>query len=140
MGEMAERAVLDFMHEMEVEQWDEETVERVVARMTPDASYSVYAWEKPVTGHDAIRAELTRQVPLFRDFRTEIKLIASTGQKVLVERVDSMIFHERPLTQHIAAVYEVADDGQISSWRDYYDSKEITAQLGSEVTTAGSRN
>jgi limonene-1,2-epoxide hydrolase len=35
--------------------------------------------------------------------------------------------------------YEVDDMGKISAWRDYYDSKEITSQYGTDVTTAGSR-
>jgi limonene-1,2-epoxide hydrolase len=124
---------------MEAEHWDAAQVERVLQRMTPDAHYHVYAWEQPVVGHDAIRAEFLRQVPLFRDFRTDITAIASSGGTVLVERVDSMTFRDKPLTQHIAAAYKVDDMGKISAWREYYDSKEITSQYGTDVTTAGSR-
>jgi limonene-1,2-epoxide hydrolase len=65
--------------------------------------------------------------------------IASEGSTVLIEVVDSMMTKKGPLTQHIAAVLELDDDGKISAWREYYDSKEITSQVGASMTTAGQR-
>jgi limonene-1,2-epoxide hydrolase len=65
--------------------------------------------------------------------------MASADNLVLVERLDSMTIGRKPLTVHAAAVFEVDADGKISSWRDYYDSREITSKLGLDALTAGSR-
>ena len=40
-----------------------------------------------------------------------------------------MVVGRKPLTQHIAGVYEVDTEGKISVLRDYYDSKELDTQL-----------
>jgi len=53
-----------------------------------EARYHVFAWEEPFVGHDAIRDELLRQAPGFRDTREEIVNVASVGQTVFVERRD----------------------------------------------------
>ena len=139
MSDQDESSVRAFIKEAESDRWDAALVERMLDRMAPDARYHVYAWERPLTGRDAIRAELLRQAPLFRNLRIEIKALASTGSTVLLERVDSMTIGKKPLMLHVAAVFEVDEAGKITAWREYYDSKEIAAQLGADVTTAGSR-
>ena len=139
MGESEKRVVQDFLEELLGHAWDDAQVERIVNRMAPNARYHVYAWERPICGEDAIRRELQRQAPLFRDLRSDIVSIASTGGTVLLERVDSMTVGRKPLTIHIVAVFEVNSDGKIESWREYYDSKEVNSQLGADVTTAGDR-
>jgi limonene-1,2-epoxide hydrolase len=139
MGAEHENAVRAFTKEMESDRWDAAKVERILTRLAPDARYHVYAWERPVTGHDAIRIELLRQARLFRDLRIEIKAMASTGHTVLIERVDSFTVGRKPLDLHVAAIFEVDSAGGISAWREYYDSKEIAAKLGADVSTAGTR-
>jgi len=141
MGAQHENAVRTFISGLEGDRWDDAKVERALSRMAPDASYHVYAWERPVTGHEAIRTELLRQARQFRDLRCEIKAIASTNHTVLIERLDTMTVgrDRKPLTLHVAAVLEVDEAGKISAWREYYDSKEINAQLGADVSTAGTR-
>jgi limonene-1,2-epoxide hydrolase len=141
MGAQHENAVRAFIGEIEGDRWNAAQVERILSRLAPDARYHVYAWERPVTGHEAIRAELLRQARLFGDLRIEIKAIASTDHTVLIERVDRMTVgrNRKPLALHVAAVLEVDEAGKISAWREYYDSKEINVQLGADVSTAGTR-
>ena len=135
----AVRAFVEEMQQMEGRGWDDAQIERLLGRMAQQARYQVYAWERPIVGQDAIRRELHRQAPHFHDFRREIVNIASAGSTVFLEVVDSMMTKRGPLTSHLAAVLEVDDGGKISAWREYYDSKEITTQVGASMTTAGQR-
>jgi limonene-1,2-epoxide hydrolase len=90
-------------------------------------------------GHDAIREEMQRQAPHFSALHCEILNIAPSGSTVFVQRLDSMMTKNGPLNSHLVAVFEVEPDGWISSWREYYDSKEITTQVGTNMTTSGQR-
>ncbi len=139
MGAEHEDAVRAFVGELEGHRWDAAKVERALSRMAPNACYHVYAWERPITGHPAIRTELLRQARLFRDLRCEVKAIASTNNTVLIERLDTFNVGPKPIALHVTAVLEVDDAGKISAWREYYDSKEVNAQLGADVSTAGTR-
>ena len=56
--------------ETESEKWDSAQIERVLSHMAPDARYQVFAWEEPLVGHDAIRADLHRQGQLFCIFES----------------------------------------------------------------------
>ena len=139
MGDSKQDAVRAFIKEMEGKGWDDAQIERLLGRMTPQARYQVYAWERPIVGRDAIRQELHRQAPHFHDLRREIVNIASAASTVFVELLDSMMTKKGPLTSHLTAVLEVDDGGKIFAWREYYDSKEITTQVGARMTTAGQR-
>jgi limonene-1,2-epoxide hydrolase len=125
-----EATVRAFIAELEGEQWDPARVERTVSRMASDARYQIFAWGDPFVGHDAIRAELLRQAPLLRDIRIDIVTIGSVGQTVFTERLDSMILRGKPVTSHIAGVFEVDAEGKIAAWREYLDSRELSVQLG----------
>jgi limonene-1,2-epoxide hydrolase len=139
MGHSKQDAVRAFVKEMEGAGWDDAQVERLLGRMAPEARYQVYAWERPIVGQDAIRLELRRQAPHFRDLRREMVNIASAASTVFVELLDSMMTKKGPLTSHLVAVLEVDEGGKICAWREYYDSKEITTQVGASMTTAGQR-
>lgn len=130
MGVEQEATVRAFLQDLECEQWDTARVERAVSRMASDARYQIFAWDNPFVGHDAIRAELLRQAPLMRDIRIEIVTIGSVGQIVFTERVDSMVLRGKPVSSHIAGVFEVDAQGKIAAWREYLDSRELSVQLG----------
>ena len=125
MGVEQEAVVRAFLADLEGEQLDAAQIERAVNRMTPDAEWHVVAWHDPFVGHDAIRAEFLREAQLFRGLRIEILAIASTGNIVFNERIDSMMFRGKPLRAHIAGVFEVDADGKIAAWRDYSDTREV---------------
>jgi limonene-1,2-epoxide hydrolase len=139
MGVEQEAVVRAFLAEFETDPSDAALfVERVLSHMAPDAHYQIFAWDEPFVGHDAIRAELLRQAPLLRDVRVEIVTIGSIGQIVFTERVDSMLLRGKPITSHIAGVFEVGADGKIAAWREYLDSRELSVQLGQTQATRGS--
>ena len=81
-------------------------------------------------------AELLRQAPVWRDLRIDILTIGSVGPIVFTERLDSMILRGKPITSHIAGVYEVDAEGKIAAWRDYLDSRELAVQLGADESSA----
>jgi limonene-1,2-epoxide hydrolase len=139
MGDSKQDAVRAFVKEIEGAGWDDARIERILAHMAPEAHYRVYAWERPIVGRDAIRGELHRQAPHFHDLRCEIVSIASADSTVFIERVDSMTTKNGPVTIHVAAVLEINSGDKIYAWREYYDSKEITTQVGAAMTTAGQR-
>ena len=124
-----EAAVRAFLAEMDGAQWDAAQVERVVMRMAPDARFRVVAWNDPIVGRDAIRAELLRQGSLIRDLHIEILTIGSVGPVVFTERTDSMVWRGTRITSHIAGVFEVDAEGKIAAWRDYLDTRELSVQL-----------
>jgi len=78
---------------------------------------------------DAIRADFERQRSLWSDFRYDLLNIASAGRSVFTERIDTVHMMGKDLTVHAVGVFEVDGDGKITSWRDYFDMKEIEAQL-----------
>jgi limonene-1,2-epoxide hydrolase len=137
MGVEQEAAVRAFIADLEGEQLDAAQIERAVNRMTPDAEWHVVAWHDPFVGHDAIRAEFLREAQLFRDLRIEILAIGSIGGIVFTERIDSMLLRGKPLRAHIAGVFEVDADGKIAAWRDYGDTREVSAQMNADGGGAG---
>ena len=143
MGVREESIVREFIKEQECQgSWDDAQIGRILSRMAPDARWHVYAWKRPMIGWDEIRAEMLRQVSVFANYRSEIKTIVSTDRTVLLERIDSQTMGRRlqtPVTLHAAAAAEVDADGKIAAWSDYFDSKEVEAQLGGGTSTAGSR-
>ena len=98
--------------------------------LTPDARYHVSAWEEPFRGHDAIRAELRRQAPLFSDTRIEILKVASIDHTVFVERIDWITKNGKRVCIHVVGVFELDADGRVVAWRDYFDSREIAVKYG----------
>ena len=128
MGISQEAAVRDFVVESECEHMDASRIERLLGRMAPDARYHVRAWQEPFVGRDAIRAELLRQAPLFSDGCYETVNVASVGQTVFSERVDSVMIEGKRAAFHLVDVFEVDADGKIASWRTYSDSGEDTLE------------
>ena len=65
--------------------------------------------------------------------------IGSVGHTVFIERLDSMTINHKPVTFHVAGVFEVNVDGQIAAWRDYLDSREVATKVGTDLSSAGTR-
>jgi limonene-1,2-epoxide hydrolase len=141
MGAEQEAAVHAFMAELDGEDWDSARIDRAVNRMAADARYQIHAGDEPFVGHDAIRAEFLRQTSTgMSDLRAEIVTIGSVGQIVFTERLDSLTLNDKPVSVHIAGVYEVDAEGKIAAWRDYFNSGEIAVQLGADASNAEERD
>lgn len=87
------------------------------------------AWHEPFVGKDAIRGDFERQRALWSEFRHKLVNIASAGNIVFTERIDTVHMMGKDLVVHAVGVFEVDADRRITSWRDYFDMKEVEAQL-----------
>lgn len=105
-----------------------------LARFMPrDAQYwSLVPAAPKLQGVEAISNGVKRQFDTYRDCHCEIHAIAEQGQFVFTERTDHVVLNsdDRTVSARICAVFEFGDDGKIVSWREYWDSHEVTQQMG----------
>jgi len=104
--------------------------------MAPEASYRVYGWDEPVVGHEAIRAELQKQAPMFSDTQAEIHAVASVGQTVFMQRTDHITMFGKRGGIDVVGVFEIDADGKVVSWRDYLDSRQIVTVFAPDPSDA----
>jgi limonene-1,2-epoxide hydrolase len=114
----------------EKEHWTSAQIDEVLSHLAPDARYHVFAWQEPFVGHDVICDELLRQATLFSNGQVEFLNFASVGQTVFVDRRDRVTMNGKRAGFHVVGVFEFDGNGKIASWRDYVDSREITAKVG----------
>ena len=101
----------------------------VLGSFADDASYRVNAWNEGFVGLEAIAAEFERQHNLWSDLRIEILNIGSIGEVVFAERIDTVHMMGRDVHIHAVGVFEFGGAGKITSWREYFDMKEVEAQV-----------
>jgi limonene-1,2-epoxide hydrolase len=124
VSEQAEKVVLSL-----IERLNANDNQAVLESFADDASYRVNAWTDPLVGVDAIAQDFERQHSLWSDLRIELLNIASTGSVVFTERVDAVHMMGRDVQIHMVGVFDVDNQGKISSWRDYFDMKEVESQI-----------
>jgi limonene-1,2-epoxide hydrolase len=93
------------------------------------ASYRVNAWNEPLVGLDAIGKDFERQAGLWTDFRHDLLTIGSNDNVVFTERIDTVHMMGRDINIHAVGIFEIDEGGKVSNWRDYFDMKEVEAQL-----------
>lgn len=129
MGAAEEGVVLEFL------KWTEgrtQNVDEMTARLTDDFSWQVNVpLAKVVVGRDAARAEIERQNTIATGLLegSEIRAMGSKEGTVFTERVDVVEMAGKKLTFRINGIFEVRD-GKIAAWREYFDTCDMTQQLG----------
>lgn len=85
-----------------------------------------------IAGRAAIAAALEKQYRTYYECRCEIHASAAMGRFVFTERTDHVTLHagDRKVGSRVCAVFEMADDGLIASWREYWDTGDVMAQMG----------
>ncbi len=124
-----ETAARELLREFEGPRLDAAQIDRIVDRFAPDGAYHVFAWEEPHIGHDAIRAELSRQAPRMEDCGFDFLHTASVGDTVFIQRIDWVTLRGKRIGLHVVGVIEFDAASKIVSWRDYLDSGEIATKL-----------
>lgn len=86
-------------------------------------------------GREAIVGVLRTQYETYYDCRCEIHTVAANGRSVFTERSDHVILHagDRRVSSRVCAVFEVGEDGLITAWREYWDSADVSQQMGIDV-------
>ena len=97
-----------------------------------DASYqSLVPSRAPIVGKSTIQGELEQQFERYTDCNCEILAIASSDQFVFTERRDHVTMKKwnKRIFSSVNAVFELNEGGHIISWREYWDTGDIAAQL-----------
>jgi limonene-1,2-epoxide hydrolase len=127
-----EQLVLDFIHAFYGQTID---IDAAIALVAEDFNWQLHVPLSPVVvGRDAARAELEKHNSLSTGMieGSEIRTIVSTGDTVIVERIDVNSLGGQPVTFHVVAVFEVRD-GAITHWREYWDTSHVAKQIGIEA-------
>jgi limonene-1,2-epoxide hydrolase len=124
-----EQIVLDFIHAAYGERMD---IDAMTALMADDFVWQLHVPLSPVVvGRDAARAELEKHNTLATGMieGSEIRTVVSSGDTVVVERVDVNAMNGVAVTFNVTAIFEVRD-GAIAHWREYWDTSHVARQLG----------
>ncbi|WIM89093.1 nuclear transport factor 2 family protein [Candidatus Mycobacterium wuenschmannii] len=124
-----EQLVLDFVHAAYGQAMN---VDAMTALLHEDFEWQLNVPLSPVVhGREAAKAALAQQSGMSSGMvdGSEIRSVVSTGDTVVVERVDVNMIGETPVKFFVAAIFEVRD-GLISCWREYWDTAHIAKQLG----------
>lgn len=134
LGPRNEAAVMHFLdglHDL--------TMPDLAAALEPFAEDAVYQSlvprRAPMRGKATIQSELEQQFTRYKECVCEILAIASNDRFVFTERRDhvTMKDFDRRIFSSVNAVFEFDGEGQIVSWREYWDALDIATQLGLTV-------
>lgn len=110
------------------EAWSRRDVDELLNFFTDDAVYHNMPIDA-VQGADGIRNMLSLFVPGSVTITFEIIHIASSGNVVHTERVDTFEMKDKTIVLPVAGVFELRE-GKIAAWRDYFDMGAWTSQSG----------
>ena len=80
-------------------------------------------------GPDGIKAIAGGMVDGFDTVEFIVHREAATGRTVLNERTHPFVRGRRTFDIPVAGVYEMADDGRIELWRDYFDMGPVRTMM-----------
>jgi limonene-1,2-epoxide hydrolase len=132
MGSENERLVLDFVHAAYGERMD---VDTMISMVSEDFVYQLNVPRSPVVrGREAARAVFEGFTELSTGMvaGSEIRTVVSNDDTVVVERVDVNDIGGTRVTFHVAAFFDVRD-GEITCWREYWDTGSSAKQMGLQV-------
>ena len=101
-------------------------VDELLTFFTDDAIYHNMPM-RPVQGEAAIRGVLDMFLEPAQSVEFALLNVASTGDTVLTERLDTFLIGDRRVELPIAGVFDLRD-GKIAAWRDYFDLATWTKQ------------
>jgi limonene-1,2-epoxide hydrolase len=116
-----EQAVRDFL-----KAWDEP---KKLGDFFADGAVFQMMARDPVEGREAIAEELANQAGWASNFDLAVLNIASTGNVVLVERLDSFDMMGTTIKVPVVGVFECDGAGKFTAWRDYFDWDGMMQQV-----------
>jgi limonene-1,2-epoxide hydrolase len=104
-------------------------IQRIVSCFAEHARWTLYMPDGPtIVGRAAIRAELVRQATYVERVKSQIGLVASSDDMVIVERRDHFVRNGRPIDRSVAGAFGINAEGLITAWRDYFDGLDFARQ------------
>lgn len=131
MSKTHENLVREFMHlfhDAAIPDFD-----KLMTFIAEDGQYHTLVPDGTVfVGRDQIRKCLETQFETYNDCECEIHALAASGAFVFTERTDHVVLTRdgRRVNSRVCAVFEVNAEGLIQSWREYWDTGNITKQMG----------
>jgi limonene-1,2-epoxide hydrolase len=85
-----------------------------------------------IVGRAAIAAALEKQFQTYYECQCEIHASAAMSRFVFTERTDHVTLHagDRKVGSRVCAVFELNETGEITGWREYWDSGDVMRQMG----------
>lgn len=96
--------------------------------VTDDVEYDNVPMGKNI-GPQEIKAFAGNMTSSFDSVEFIVHREAATGNIVINERTDRFVRGDQTFDLLVAGVFEVADDGNISLWRDYFDMGPVNAMF-----------
>lgn len=110
--------------------WNSGEMEAVYAMCTPDVTWHNIPME-PIVGVDAMREAVAGFMAPVEACEWEIHAIAANGRSVLTERTDAFRLEDgRRAALPVMGIFEIAPDGRIAAWRDYFDMAQFQREFG----------
>lgn len=109
-----------------IDAWNRMDWDAVVDALSEDVFYHNIPME-PVIGKAAVAEFIKGMAPKEVDW--ELLAIATSGNKVLTERVDRFLMgNDKKVELPVMGTFEIVD-GKIAKWRDYFDLASFTNQM-----------
>ena len=108
--------------------WATREADAMAAAFAPDGTYDNVPNKRPMHGRDAIRQWLEVCLQHLTRIDVEILHIASSGDWVLSERIDTHVMGARHMPLPVMNASRIVG-GEIVMFRDYYD-RQTVAELG----------
>jgi limonene-1,2-epoxide hydrolase len=108
--------------------WERRDTEFIVGCFIDDGVYHATPLD-PIVGKDAIR-EFVKSFEGRPPGRLEIRNQVSSESVVLQERTDYLTMNGNPVVLPIMGTFEIALDGRIIAWREYFDLGPVRAAYG----------
>jgi limonene-1,2-epoxide hydrolase len=108
--------------------WREPDLDRLVDRLTPFISEDAVLRQMPfaeVRGHEGLRRICQESLETMSDFEIDVVAVTGAGGRVFSERVDRFVLRGKPVAVPVLGVFELSEDGKITAWRDYFDSRPL---------------
>jgi limonene-1,2-epoxide hydrolase len=129
MGSSEEEVVREFMAAWGDGSQEIPDIEKIMSMFAEGAVWQLWIPGGPtLKGRAAIRKDIERQLSFATFMRCGPIHIASNGRVVFTERLDSFVTKGLRIEHHLMAVFEV-EDGLITAWREYFDTKDIDRQF-----------
>lgn len=106
--------------------WAERDADAMAHLFAEDGIYDNVPQKKPMLGREAIRKWLQMCFEHLTRIDVEVLNIATNGEWVLGERVDTHVSGDRLMPLPVMNASRIVD-GKIQMWRDYFDMQTVVA-------------
>lgn len=109
---------------------------RLASFFAEDGEWHVSVPGTVIKGRDAIRQAAEKMNKIASFIECGIRTIAIRGNTAMVERLDHFTMAGKRVHHALVAIYEFDDKGKITCWREYFDTADLSRQVGQPTESA----